>query len=444
MAKIGVLFFGRKRPGFDLVWGKHIETLAKNELNKLEHEVVVFGNPIVDDLSLQQAITEFRSAGVDVPVILQAAMSDGRLATRIGQLWTDPVVLWATPENPDSLKVSSCSLVGTHVFAANLRQLHRPFELAYGMPDDPSTARELDVACRVAYAFKKLHAARIGLIGYQAPGFIDMTCDPFALSAQIGPELYHASVQEFVDRMNAVDADEAEGDTTAVAMNLPMDDIAQEDLLSASRFCLAVKALVREECLDALAIREWPELPNLTGHWPYLAIARLLEENVPIACEGDVDGAVLSLIGCLLGLEPGFLTDWLEHDDTTITLWHGGCAPLGLCEPTARIGRHFNGDKPAVINARLAPGNEVTLCRLWRCDDTYRMMIEEATTIQPKRDLLGTIGAVEIAGRNVRIWFDKLCHAGMPHHVVIFPGKQAGVLKRLARLLDISLFNVHS
>ncbi len=446
MARLGLLIMGRKRPGFDPEWGGRMEALAKQMLNASSHELVYCERPAVDDATLREALSVFKREGVDAPLLLQPTMSDGRLAPRLGQLWPGPVVLWATPEDPGSSKVSSCSLVGTHVFAANLRQLGRPFELLCGMPGEPETARELDAACQAVAACKKLHAAKVGLVGYHAPGFIDMHADPVALSEQTGVELFHTGVQELLDRMKAVAPEDVEADVaTVLAMGLPLHGVSREDLATPSRFYLAVKELVREECLDALAVREWPELPNLTGHWPYLSICRLLGDGIPISCEGDVDGALVSLMGCLLGAGPGYLTDWLEHDDQTITVWHGGCAPLDLCEPIGapkgpNIGRHFNSDKPAVVNAALAADKPVTLCRLWRCDETYFLMTEEAVTAPPKRRLAGTTGVVQLNGRDPRAWFRELCFAGMPHHLTVFPGHCGDMFNRLARLLGVQRF----
>jgi L-fucose isomerase-like protein len=48
----------------------------------------------------------------------------------------------------------------------------------------------------------------------------------------------------------------------------------------------------------------------------------------PVACEGDVDGALSCLVGKLAGCGAIYLSDWLEHDKTTLTLWHGGMAPF--------------------------------------------------------------------------------------------------------------------
>jgi hypothetical protein len=36
------------------------------------------------------------------------------------------------------------------------------------------------------------------------------------------------------------------------------------------------------------------------------------------------------LIGKLTGCGVVYLSDWLEHDQATLTLWHGGMAPFQL------------------------------------------------------------------------------------------------------------------
>ena len=76
--------------------------------------------------------------------------------------------------------------------------------------------------------------------------------------------------------------------------------------------------------------------------------SNFLEKNIfreivgfPIACEGDVDGALGCLIGKLLGLGTVYLSDWLEHDQSTITLWHGGMAPIQVKEIYNYIFHYF-------------------------------------------------------------------------------------------------------
>lgn len=442
--KLGILFLGRKRPGFDPEWGREVRGRVEDFLKESTYTVVV-PETVVDDASLRRAVARCREAECEVLAALQTTMGDGRLAPVLGQLWDGPVVLWATPERPEGPMISSNSLVGTHVFAANLRQLGRPFEVVYGAPDEARLRRDLDDAIRVAATARRLRRSKVGLIGHHAPGFIDMHPDPFDLNRTLGAQMHHFGLQQFVDDTNAVAEDEVRADVERVLeMNLPFEGVTEEDLPVNSRYYLAMRRLIVEESLDALAIRCWPELPNVMGQWAYLAMVRLTTEGYPNAMEGDVDGALCCLIGESLGFGPGYLSDWLEHDEGTITLWHPGNAPLTMCDPVGteygpRLAKHFNVPKPLVVNADLKADEPVTLFRLWRCDGRYRMMAQDARTATPRRPLLGTNGLVKIPDRNVYEWFEDLCHAGMPHHLAVFPGHNAKLLRRFARQTNIDL-----
>ena len=442
--RVGFLVIGRKRPGFDPEWGAEIEALAWAAVTELN--LAPFRPPTraVDDASLRQALHEVRHAGCDALVVLQPTMGDGRLAPILAQVWNDPLVFWATPERRDSVKVSSCSLVGTHVFASTFRQLGRPFEIACGHPQDAKTRQSLVTAARLAAAGAKLRRAKVGLVGSHAPGFVNMAVDPASLSRALGVGLHHVSLLEFFDLVDGQDDQAVRQEVARVeAMGLPMEDgLGRDDLAADGRFCLAMRSLLAGENLDALAVRCWPELPNRFAAWPYLAMARLADEQKVVALEGDVDGAISCLIGKLLGLGVGYVSDWLEHDEHSITLWHPGHAPLAMCTPgSARLGRHFNNNLPLVVNATLAADRPITLFRLWRCDDAYHMTACNARTEPPRRELLGAHGLAAIDDRNVPDWFDSLCHEGMPHHVIIFPGHHADVLKRFARQTGVRWFD---
>jgi L-arabinose isomerase len=225
------------------------------------------------------------------------------------------------------------------------------------------------------------------------------------------------------------------------ALGLPHKDTTDDDLPMASRLYLAMRSFMETENLDALTIREWPELPNVFEQWPYLGVARLVEEGRAVGIEGDADGALSAWIAESLGLGRCYLSDWLEHDRETITLWHGGAAPLSLCEPVGtpggpRIARHFNIKKPAVIEATLRQNMPVTVFRFWRLEGKYFLTAREGETILPKRHLMATDGVVRMKS-DPGEWFEAMCHAGMPHHVAVVQGHHAAFLHRLARVMNI-------
>jgi L-fucose isomerase-like protein len=443
--KLGVVLLGRKRPGFDQNWGGRIEEEIRRDLPTLPFSSAMSGTRVIDDATLRAALEGLRADGCNVLALVQATMADGRLAPIFAQQWGDPIVLWATPENPEGNMISSCSLVGAHTFAATLRQLGHPFELAYAGVHAELGLVPVTDAVRRAYAVSRLKKAKAGLIGHHAPGFIDMQADAGDLSRQLGVQLYHAGLRELTEAMDALPEDFVREDMESFGrLGLPLDGVEAEALMLQSRYYLALRGMMETESLDCLTVRCWPELPSQTGQWPYLALVRLCSKGLPCSMEGDLDGSITCLLGELLGIGSGFLSDWLEHSGDTITLWHPGNATFNLSKPVGdpcgpRITRHFNNRLPAVVASELLENHPITIARLWRCDNRYLLTARNAVTVPVKRDFQGTHALAHFEKAGVFEWFEDLCHHGMPHHVAVFPGHHAGQFLKLHRNLALTV-----
>jgi L-fucose isomerase-like protein len=440
---VGVLILGRKRPGFDQEWNQVICQRSLGAMEQLGFQCVGQDGPVVDDRSLAVTLQRIREEGCDVLIMLQPSMGNGQLSMKLAQLWPGPVVLWATPERPTDGKVSSCSLVGQHLWASILRQAGHPFEFVYGDPESQSVLDDLQRAIRLARTAMKLQKAKVGVIGGQAPGFIDLVVDPFLLRRSLGTQLHSLSLPQFIDRVNKVAETRIREDVSLVKnLGLPLLDVGEADLAVNSRCYLAMTDLMEEESLDGLSIQCWPELPDVLGQWPYLAISRLTTEGRAVSMEGDVDGAIAELIGISLELGSGFLTDWLEHDESTIFFWHPGMAPLNMCCETdgpkgPKLARHFNIVKPLVVDGQLQIDKAATVVRLWHCDNQYFMTAFEGRSIPSRRNITGNSLLVEFPGKNIPDLFDRLIHGGMPHHVLVYYGHCSEAFRRLARMLRI-------
>ncbi len=441
--KAGVLFLRRERPGFDPDWGAEMEQAVRDQLERSPLQTFIPETQIVNDDTLRRATAECKEQDVDVLITLQTTMADGRMAPVLAQLWEDPIIMWATPEKQSGSMISACSLVGIHTWAATYAQSNRRFEIVYGMPGEIETERRLQEAVRVAYTARRLRIGKAGLVGFHAPGFIDMHADPFLLNNALGMQFHHFSIGDFLKQMDNLEEEAVNREVEQTReMNLPLEDVSEEPLTTDARYYLTMRALMRQQHLDALAVRDWPELSDTVGQWPYVAMTRLSSEGAAIGCEGDVDGAISCLLGNLLGGGPAYLSDWLEHHQDTITLWHAGNAPYQLCEPIGsekgpRIGRHFNITNPAVVNADLRSDMPVTIFRLWHCGGKYYMTAREGQTIPPRRELKGSNGLVRMDGGDVHDWFDTLCHAGFPHHPTVVEGRHAKIMRRFAKQMNL-------
>ena len=441
--KLGLLFLGRKRPGFDMEWGAAMELKVREAVNQSTFEAFEPSEKAVDETSLRKVVGECKEAGVQTLVLLQTTMADGRMAPTLAQIWPYPPIFWATPENQDGDMISSCSLVGAHVWATSLRQMGRSFEILKGDPTDEGTLEKLDTSVRIAGIIQKLRHTRVGVIGGQAPGFLSMTTDPFVMHRGLGVQLQTYSLIEFENVVKELSEEAVNADVEkAKALGLEFKDASEDDLPMASRLYLAMRHFIETENLDALGVRCWPEMPNTFGQWPYLGMARLADEGFAIACEGDADGAIGALIGEMFGMGRCYLSDWLEHDEETITLWHVGAAPPSLCPPTgepgaAKIAKHFNIKKPTVLEGEIKVDMPLTLFRLWRFGGEYHLSSCDAMSEKPRRKLMMSNGQARLLNRNPNEWFEDMCYVGMPHHLNVFFGNHSAKLKRFARVAGI-------
>ena len=437
---VGLLVMGRKRPGFDPEWGALVKTRIIDRLKNGSFACTVPSENIADDGELRRAVAQCRDAEATTLVLVQPTISDGRLSVLLARLWDGPVIVWATTEKQEGAMISANSLVGSHVMAATLRQLGRSLEFVYGDPDDPEVVERLRIAILAVHATQEIRNRKYGLIGYHAPGFVDFHADPVFLNETLGSQLYHVGTPELVSRVTGYTDSEIEsaryrlerlGLSGGKALGTAGD--AAEAISMQARYYQAFRDLFAEERFDALAFRCWPDLPSMTGHWPYLALAVLVSEGFPIAMEGDIDGAICSRIAESAEIGPVYLSDWLEHDEKTATIWHTGAAPLQMSRD-ARLGVQFNNKKPTVVEATIQPDMDATLFRIWRYDGVYHMATLEGRTVEPRRDLMATNGLFFTDTVDVRDWFEDGVQRGMPHHFCVVRGHHGDFLKRVARL----------
>jgi L-fucose isomerase-like protein len=81
---------------------------------------------------------------------------------------------------------------------------------------------------------------------------------------------------------------------------------APEDLRKSARFYLAMKHLLGEFSAEAVAINCLPFLEKIQGT-PCMALARLNDEGIPAACEGDLTALMTMIFLERLAGRPGFL-----------------------------------------------------------------------------------------------------------------------------------------
>jgi hypothetical protein len=137
----------------------------------------------------------------------------------------------------------------------------------------------------ISFATRYLKHSKLGLIGYQAPGFQDFhPAHPSVMRKTFGPLLLHLSIPfDYLQTSDSITDEEISVDIDKMLSLFPLfKDQRLKDrsvLEISSRHYLTMKKLADIHNLDGIAIRCWPELPGpkascgLDG-WCYLALAR--------------------------------------------------------------------------------------------------------------------------------------------------------------------------
>ena len=165
------------------------------------------------------------------------------------------------------------------------------------------------------------------------------------------------------------------------------------------------------------------------------AMVLLADEGLPVACEGDVNGAAGQLLLALLTGRPTQHTDWLDPlPDGTVVFTHCGSGSLCLAAEAAEITlapvRLMTQGVCALFP--VAPG-PVTLLSLAPSRNGYQCALLEGEALPAEMVFPGNPLRVEFA-RPVEEIVAWIYEQGIGHHWVVGLGHVGAEVRQVARL----------
>jgi len=323
------------------------------------------------------------------------------------------------------------ALCGTQQLTCCLRQLDVPFRSVFGESDAADCLRDALVFLRGAALKARLRRCRIGLAGNRINGMTHTSPNEFMLKKAIGPRVVMLDLPSLLRRADETPEDEARKRWTAVRERSGACDVGDAEGLDSMRVYAAVRELVDEHGLQALTIGCYPHLMGRVC----LAASLLADEGIPLACEGDVHGAVGQYMLQLLTGSPTHNTDWLDPvDNESVVFTHCGAGSFSLAErpEEIRLGsvRLMGQGVCALFTARPGP---VTLVNLNACADGYQCAVLEGEALPAEMVFPGNPVRVRF-GRPVPELVDWIHERGLGHHWMIGCGRVADEIRAWARL----------
>lgn len=256
------------------------------------------------DFGNQQAAgIAVKESRVDAPVLIVAAKEEVRL----------------TPDVPrrDSL----CGLLGT---AAVLRQLG----VRYSVPEAPqcspaddsfgATIRRFIAVCRVVAGVRN---ACYGQIGNRPETFLDVRYNAKALQ-QLGPTVFMIDLAETIASVKQMKEDaDVKRIVAEIKDSIECSPVSEESLVAMAKLELTFKRLVDDRKLDGLSVECFPSIKTDLGICPCVAMSRLGDQGIPVACEADTLGAMAMHAMRLACAETSSLADWSNFHSEDTRSW---------------------------------------------------------------------------------------------------------------------------
>lgn len=308
---------------------------------------------------------------------------------------------------------------------ARLQQDGRKGRVIYlSGPEDECGYARLKEAMDDAGAWRRLHRARLGLVGTPSDWLVASVPPPDAVHASWGVTVVSIPMQSLHDRMDEIGAASNANSAEPLWSIRRSHEVSDDSLADAVRVVDALRAVVEGAGVDAVAVRCFDLVMSrkTTG---CLALAALNDSGMTAACEGDVASAVGMLWARVLLGVPAWMANpaGLDETENTLVLAHCTVAPSMVRSYSLRS--HFESGLGVAIAGQFDPG-AVTLLRVGgrRLDQVW---IAEGELLSggAAEDLCRTQVTIRLTHRRV----GELTQRPLGNHIVMIRGHHAARLQ---------------
>jgi L-arabinose isomerase len=385
---------------------------------------------IDSDATAFEAARNLKAQDLDAVCLLYGTYADDTYATTVVEQVQAPFIIWGTND------FDTGSVAGAQQVSEVLSEIGSYYKLVFGNVDDRRTIDEVAMIARVAYAKRRLFNCRLGVVGYpRIKGQTQAAFDEIELRKKIGCRIVGIGMDLLRSEMQQIKEPEVRANWEQISRGITKVSVNARQIDEGVKAYLAMRKIVREKGLNAVAIEDWNELIGI----PNLAFSLLNEEGVAAGCEADVHATlVLYLLSILTG-RPAFhgeLLGVLEHEDALLVAHYGAGAP-SLADSKERISLEpdrspSGGGVSVVFQVRTGP---VTIASLTGRRGSYRMMIAPGESIQAPEVFHGGI----VANVKFRVNYHQVLDKadGMSHHWMLGLGDVSSELMEYCRMTGI-------
>ncbi len=261
---------------------------------------VIFDRAVFRADDIAATLAQFELAQVDAVLVLLLSYSPSQVSLPELKRTRLPLVLWNTQELfavdpgfalPELL--ANHGVHGTQDLANVLLRSGVKFRYVTSHPRDPEALDELSDLFTAAAAVRRLHSARVGMLGYPFPGMGDFAVDTTHLIATLGCSWAILTVEDYIQRAALADAGAVAELVAEYRRTYDVAaDLIEADLDSTARAELALRGMVADHRLDAVTYQfmAFGE-DERTVTLPFVAASRMMADQIGFGGEGDLIAA---------------------------------------------------------------------------------------------------------------------------------------------------------
>ena len=400
------------------------------------------------------AIAEFEAMAADLVVVVHLTYAPSLISLPGLLSTTLPVLLFNTQrlyefsqESPQSAMTENHGMHGVQDLANVLVRSGRGFQLLTGHYEDPRVQAELRDWIEAAYTVRKIHGARVGILGYAFEGMGDLSLDTTSLLAQVGTMVVQIPV--------ATVAQEAANAPSAKVKALMQEDrktfqvakeLTAEDHERASRLEWGLRKVCEDLALDGFAmhfgaVAEDGRLESV----PFLAASKMLADGFGYGGEGDATSAVAVLMMQLLRGQASFTEMFtMDFANNAVVMSHMGESNWRMArkdQPIRLIRKPFPfGDchPPASLCFALEPGPATLVNLVTGAEGRLKLIASEVNVLDfPAIETFDVPHYKLTPSKGLAEFLDDYSREGGSHHLAIAFGAVADRVEKLAWMLGL-------
>ncbi len=231
-----------------------------------------------------------------------------------------------------------------------------------GAADEDGISRLVD-AVHDLEVWRRLHQLRVGVLGRPSDWLVASVPDPQDLRASWGPTMVPVAMEEIFGLLDAARGEGSAG-TIANAEGRPPSccEVDSEAVRDAGLVAHAMETIVKVHRLDAITVRCF-DLVTARQTTGCHALARLNDQGVTAACEGDLASAVgMAWVRAMLGV-PSWMANPASIDELANSILLAHCTVPRSMVGDCGLRTHFESGLGVALAGQFATG-PVTLLRV--------------------------------------------------------------------------------